>query len=78
MDGSRVQKLRALFESIAQDRSLAILTQNKSGVVAVLNLLQLANLLEYFSAIWCMSAPQGVANPLRFVLFSRRLRRRLL
>ena len=27
--------------------------------VAVLNLLRLANLLEHFSAIWCMSAPQG-------------------
>jgi len=27
--------------------------------VAVLNLLRLANLLEYFDAIWCMSAPQG-------------------
>lgn len=59
VDGSRVQKLRALFEEIAQERALAILTQNKSGVVAVLNLLRLANLLEYFDAIWCMSAPQG-------------------
>lgn len=35
------------------------MTQNKSGVVAVLNLLALANLSEHFSAIWCMSAPQG-------------------
>lgn len=59
VDGSRVEKLRALFEEIAQDKALAILTQNKSGVVAVLNLLRLANLLEHFSAIWCMSAPQG-------------------
>ncbi|CAK9017905.1 unnamed protein product [Durusdinium trenchii] len=59
VDGSRVQKLRALFEEIAKENTLAILTQNRSGVVAVLNLLALANLLEHFSTIWCMSAPQG-------------------
>ncbi|CAE7705813.1 Ucp1 [Symbiodinium sp. CCMP2592] len=56
----RVQKLKSMFEDIVQEqRVLTILTQNASGVVAVLNLLKLAGLAEHFSAIWSMSPAQS-------------------
>ena len=60
VEGSRVQKLKSMLEDIEKEqRVLAILTQNASGVVAVLNLLKLANLAEHFSAIWSMSPAQS-------------------
>lgn len=46
------------FADASQDgsgcRRLAIATRNKCGVVAILNLLLLADLAEYFSAIWAI------------------------
>jgi len=58
-EGSRVAKLRKLLKVIAMPngehtRTLAILTKNEYGVVAVLNLLQLAGLANFFSAIWTL------------------------
>mmetsp|Transcript_10929 Transcript_10929/g.26268 ORF Transcript_10929/g.26268 Transcript_10929/m.26268 type:complete len:626 (-) Transcript_10929:270-2147(-) len=59
-EGSRVQKLKSMFEEIEKEQKvLTILTQNASGVVAVLNLLKLANLADHFSAIWSMSPAQS-------------------
>jgi len=66
LPGSRVQKLRKLFEDILQDghtkqqRVLAVLTRNESGVVAVLNLLTIAGLADQFSAIWTL--PNGSSS----------------
>lgn len=61
VEGSRVAKLEAMLHDIArvddaegQRRTLAILTRNTSGAVAVLNLLMLAGLADHFSAIWSM------------------------
>lgn len=74
-DGSRVKKLRGLFRALAQTkgkdgawqwtRPLAILTKNEQGALAVLNLLRLAKLDSYFSAIWTIrnsraEVPNGV------------------
>mmetsp|Transcript_30541 Transcript_30541/g.54608 ORF Transcript_30541/g.54608 Transcript_30541/m.54608 type:complete len:675 (-) Transcript_30541:68-2092(-) len=60
VEGSRVQKLRQLLDQIklgpaGERRSLAVLTRNQSGPKAVLNLLSMANLAEYFAAIWTVS-----------------------
>jgi hypothetical protein len=69
---SRCAKLRGLFENIAHGkdnedgRILAILTKNEQGVLGVLNLLKLANLDQYFSAIWTIPSredrPNGVCQ----------------
>lgn len=61
--GSRVEKLKAMFSAIAQmkdckqQRVLAVVvknsrSQNEGGSLASLNLLKLAGLDQYFSAIW--------------------------
>mmetsp|Transcript_94093 Transcript_94093/g.303983 ORF Transcript_94093/g.303983 Transcript_94093/m.303983 type:complete len:575 (+) Transcript_94093:47-1771(+) len=52
VEGNRVAKLRDFLAGLAEHRTLAILTRNESGVIAVLNLLRIAKLAEYFSAIW--------------------------
>lgn len=63
VQGSRVAKLRAALKELAKgqdglQRVLAILTRNDDGVVAVLNLLSMAGLSEFFSAIWSTSSSQ--------------------
>jgi hypothetical protein len=55
--GKRLQILRSMLERIVrsvngQSRSLAILTRNSYGAVALLNLLSMANLAEFFNVIW--------------------------
>lgn len=63
--GDRVAKLRAVLERLVQGshpRSLAVLTKNEDGAVAVLNLLLMANLADHFSAIWTLGAAEGVPN----------------
>lgn len=65
--GCRVHKLRETLKAIicpneAQQRTLAILTRNEHGAVAVLNLLQLAGLADNFSAIWATPAKEGRPN----------------
>lgn len=68
VDGDRVEKLRALLQRLIDvpagemQRSLAVLTKNEDGAVAVLNLLLMANLAEYFSVIWTLGADPGVPN----------------
>eukprot|EP00927_Polykrikos_kofoidii_P026297 TRINITY_DN23451_c0_g1_i1.p1 TRINITY_DN23451_c0_g1~~TRINITY_DN23451_c0_g1_i1.p1 ORF type:complete len:591 (-),score=77.00 TRINITY_DN23451_c0_g1_i1:407-2179(-) len=59
IDGSRVEKLRAMLAHLADGRTLAILTENSAGAVTVLNLLMLADLADYFVAIWAPSAESG-------------------
>jgi len=63
--GSRVDKLCALLKDLSmsehgQARSLAILTENEAGAVAVLNLLLLADLADNFCAIWAPMAEEGL------------------
>mmetsp|Transcript_50956 Transcript_50956/g.143203 ORF Transcript_50956/g.143203 Transcript_50956/m.143203 type:complete len:615 (-) Transcript_50956:184-2028(-) len=68
VEGSRVEKLQAMLKclSTSEDgsvrRTLAILTKNEQGVVAVLNLLTLAGLADYFSAIWTIPARKSIPN----------------
>lgn len=67
VEGNRVVKLQKMFRALldgvsGQRRVLAILTQNPSGAVAVLNILQAAHLDVYFSAIWAMPATPGQAD----------------
>eukprot|EP00930_Biecheleria_cincta_P073184 TRINITY_DN60501_c0_g1_i1.p1 TRINITY_DN60501_c0_g1~~TRINITY_DN60501_c0_g1_i1.p1 ORF type:complete len:615 (+),score=99.78 TRINITY_DN60501_c0_g1_i1:42-1847(+) len=63
--GSRIAQLRLLLEDIvrAEDefgkRALAVLTHNHHGAVAVLNLLLMAQLAQYFVAIWDISDQLG-------------------
>lgn len=64
-DGSRVKKLSHLLKVLAQPkgepkRTLAVLTKNEHGVVAVLNLLQFAGLANFFSAIWTLNPPNNL------------------
>eukprot|EP00403_Amphidinium_massartii_P001020 CAMPEP_0178373994 /NCGR_PEP_ID=MMETSP0689_2-20121128/2149_1 /TAXON_ID=160604 /ORGANISM="Amphidinium massartii, Strain CS-259" /LENGTH=485 /DNA_ID=CAMNT_0019993953 /DNA_START=144 /DNA_END=1604 /DNA_ORIENTATION=- len=58
LGGERVPKLRRMLEELTQDsdqdRRLAILSRNTDGAIAILNLLRMANLEEYFSAIWAL------------------------
>jgi len=56
----RVEKLRTLFADIAKTRTIAILSHNRAGVIGLINLLNLAGLAKYFSAIWIIS---GGATP---------------
>eukprot|EP00931_Biecheleriopsis_adriatica_P009612 TRINITY_DN11067_c0_g1_i2.p1 TRINITY_DN11067_c0_g1~~TRINITY_DN11067_c0_g1_i2.p1 ORF type:complete len:647 (-),score=121.11 TRINITY_DN11067_c0_g1_i2:256-2160(-) len=62
-DGSRLSKLSELLQDVSkggdgQCRQLAVCTQNEGGVVAVLNLLQIAGLAKHFTAIWSLAAVQ--------------------
>jgi FMN phosphatase YigB (HAD superfamily) len=62
VEGSRLERLAAFIAELAKQRKLAVLTRNECGVVAVLNLLRMAGLAEYFSAIWTMSQAKGMEN----------------
>lgn len=55
VEGSRVERLQALLEAIKPGRALVVLTRNEAGAVAVLNLLLMAGLGDYFDAIWSMT-----------------------
>mmetsp|Transcript_109899 Transcript_109899/g.342586 ORF Transcript_109899/g.342586 Transcript_109899/m.342586 type:complete len:629 (-) Transcript_109899:34-1920(-) len=62
--GSRLARLRELLGELSVSesgarRSLAILTENPAGAVAVLNLLLMAELADLFSAIWAPMAEPG-------------------
>mmetsp|Transcript_89996 Transcript_89996/g.288627 ORF Transcript_89996/g.288627 Transcript_89996/m.288627 type:complete len:659 (+) Transcript_89996:51-2027(+) len=57
--GKRVNKLKDMLKALVTSkdgsrRTLAILTKNDQGVIAVLNLLKIAGLAEFFSAIWTL------------------------
>lgn len=59
ISGNRVSKLRKMLKALSvgsngDKRTLAILTKNDMGVFAVLNLLSLAGLAEFFSTIWTL------------------------
>jgi len=63
----RVDSMRDMLQAIAHpnDKSLprrvvAVLTKNEAGIVAVLNLLLMAKLAEYFDAMWCMASSSSV------------------
>jgi len=65
--GSRVAQLQSLLAELvtSQRLTLAILTRNEGGAVAVLNLLKLAKLADFFSVVWTFSTtnkelPAGV------------------
>eukprot|EP00414_Alexandrium_minutum_P000542 CAMPEP_0113822738 /NCGR_PEP_ID=MMETSP0328-20130328/2393_1 /TAXON_ID=39455 /ORGANISM="Alexandrium minutum" /LENGTH=612 /DNA_ID=CAMNT_0000790679 /DNA_START=29 /DNA_END=1863 /DNA_ORIENTATION=- /assembly_acc=CAM_ASM_000350 len=65
IEGSRLEKLRTLLQDLSTSesrspRSLAILTENVAGAVAVLNLLLMADLADYFCAIWAPMAEDGL------------------
>lgn len=56
-EGSRLEKLKSMLSALltssdGRKRTLVVLTRNDRGVIAVLNLLMLAGLDEYFDAIW--------------------------
>ncbi|CAE7473883.1 Ucp1 [Symbiodinium natans] len=51
-EGCRLALLRAMLQDISKRHILAVLSKNESGAAAVLNLLKLAGLAKYFSAIW--------------------------
>eukprot|EP00928_Gymnodinium_smaydae_P016793 TRINITY_DN16356_c0_g3_i1.p1 TRINITY_DN16356_c0_g3~~TRINITY_DN16356_c0_g3_i1.p1 ORF type:complete len:687 (-),score=153.55 TRINITY_DN16356_c0_g3_i1:25-2004(-) len=66
--GSRVAKLQRLLKELSRSkagpsRSLAVLTRNECGAVAVLNLLRLANLDSYFRAIWALPGGMHDGRP---------------
>jgi hypothetical protein len=54
---NRLELLSQLLETLAKDRTLAVLTRNAGGLEPVLRLLQAAGLDQHFSAVWC--APLG-------------------
>jgi len=65
VEGCRVAKLRSMLKDLSvsvegEPRTLAILTENEAGAVAVLNLLLMADLADFFSAIWALSAEEGM------------------
>jgi len=67
VEGSRIGFLQQMFKSLLEDekgqcRALAILSRNKSGVMGVMNLLKMANLAEYFSAMWTLPFDRRGAN----------------
>lgn len=68
LDGNRVDKLKDMLGRLIEDttggarRSLAVLTKNEDGAVAVLNLLLLVGLADHFSAIWALGAGAGLPN----------------
>jgi len=51
-------------KDMSKKRTLAVLTRHEHGVVAVYNMLKLAGLAEYFSAIWTFPARKSVPNGL--------------
>ncbi|CAK8995559.1 unnamed protein product [Durusdinium trenchii] len=59
--GSRLQALKAMLEDLSKRYVLAILSRNDRGAVAVLNLLRLAQLADFFAAIWTMPFRQQVS-----------------
>lgn len=61
--GSRVQRLQELLKGIVgEGKTLAILTKNENGIVAVVNLLALAGLDQHFSAIWTIPPRDGKSS----------------
>lgn len=69
VEGDRIKKLKSLFKDLTSatdgvERVLAIMTRNNNsgGVAAVLGLLKLAELAEYFSVIWTMPWRHGSPN----------------
>lgn len=61
--GSRVTQLRNMLAALrAGGRTLAVLTKNESGIVAVLNLLKIAGLADYFDAMWSLPWREDVPN----------------
>jgi len=70
--GSRLDKLRTMFERILREglegderRVLAILSKNEKGAISVLNLLRVAELDHFFSAIWTMQPPSATCPSAR-------------
>jgi len=67
-DGGRLARLCSRLRRLHQaptgfeGRTLAILTKNQQGVIAVLNLLLLAGLADHFSAIWTIPARSSIPN----------------
>lgn len=66
-EGSRIEKLKKMLAAIQEGpnglkRTLAVLTRNDKGVIAVLNLLMLAGLDKYFTAIWTQPFRQDSPN----------------
>ncbi|CAJ1370692.1 unnamed protein product [Effrenium voratum] len=52
--GSRVALLKEMLRELSQKYILAILSRNECGAIAVLNLLRLADVADFFHAIWTM------------------------
>lgn len=66
-EGDRVEELRKLLKQLTvsdeeDPRTLAVLTKNEFGAVALLNLLDMADLTENFSVIWTLGAEEGKPN----------------
>lgn len=59
LDGSRVEKLKRVLRDMAMERNLAVMTKNEAGAVAVLNLLMMAGLAEFFVVIWTLCSAEG-------------------
>mmetsp|Transcript_87612 Transcript_87612/g.252997 ORF Transcript_87612/g.252997 Transcript_87612/m.252997 type:complete len:384 (-) Transcript_87612:132-1283(-) len=64
---SRLERLRLMLQRVSlyerqsvPTRRLAVLTYNENGAIGVLNLLKLAGLDSYFSAIWNAQRKHGV------------------
>jgi len=51
-------------KDMTRRRTLAVLTKHETGVIAVFNLLKLAGLADYFSAIWTIPARKNMPNGL--------------
>lgn len=69
VEGSRIAKLKQMFENVVvgkngKPRLLSVLTKNGNlgGVKAVLDLLNAADLGNYFNAIWTMPWRDGCSN----------------
>lgn len=56
VSGSRLEKLKRTLGQLAEEHTLAILTENSVGAVAVLNLLLNVDMACFFDAIWAPSA----------------------
>lgn len=67
VEGSRLMKLQSMLASIkdgsdGRRRTLTVLTNNGKGVQAVINMLKIAGLDAYFSAVWTMPWRQYMPN----------------
>lgn len=67
VEGSRIAKLQHMLASIKEGadgrhRTLTVLTNNGKGVQAVINMLKIAGLDTYFSAVWTMPWRQYMPN----------------